>query len=249
MLRVRNLIAGYGTLRVLKGVSLHVNPGEIVAIIGGNGSGKSTLLNSVAGIVASKQGEIVLNGRDITVETPERIVRAGCSLVPEGRMIFSTMTVRENLLLGAHIRMKRDSAEVIERYLAGLFAMFPRLKERERQLGGTLSGGEQQMLAIGRALMARPRLIMLDEPSMGLAPIIVQGIFAEIGRLREGGNTILLVEQNARAALRVADRGYVIETGQIVLSGTAEELLNNNDVRRAYLGKDYRSIGEGREAT
>ncbi len=249
MLRVRNLTAGYGTLRVLKGVSLHVNPGEIVAIIGGNGSGKSTLLKSVAGIVGSKQGEIILDGRDITAETAERIVRAGCSLVPEGRMIFSAMTVRENLLLGAHVRMKRDSAEVIEKYLSGLFAMFPRLKERERQLGGTLSGGEQQMLAIGRALMARPRLIMLDEPSMGLAPIIVQGIFGEIRRLREGGNTILLVEQNARAALRVADRGYVIETGQIVLSGTAEELLNNNDVRRAYLGKDYRSIGEGREAT
>ena len=249
MLRVLNLNAGYGTLRVLKGVSLHVNPGEIVTIIGGNGSGKSTLLKSVAGIVRAREGEVFLEGKDITSDTPERIVRAGCSLVPEGRMIFATMTVRENLVLGAHVRMKGATPGEIEGDLGKVFDMFPRLRERERQLGGTLSGGEQQMLAIGRALMARPRLIMLDEPSMGLAPIIVQGIFAEIGRLRQAGNTILLVEQNARAALRVADRGYVIETGQIVLAGTAEELMNNNDVRRAYLGKDYRSIGEGREAT
>ncbi len=249
MLKVRNLNAGYGTLRVLKGVSLHVNPGEIVTIIGGNGSGKSTLLNCVAGIAGTKEGEIILDGRDITADAPERIVAAGCSLVPEGRMIFAAMSVRENLLLGAHVRMNKAGRKGIEDDLAAIYGMFPRLGEREQQLGGTLSGGEQQMLAIGRALMARPRLIMLDEPSMGLAPIIVQNIFGEIRRLREAGNTILLVEQNARAALRIADRGYVMETGQIVIAGTAEELMNNNDVRRAYLGKDYKSIGEGRGAS
>ncbi len=245
MLKIRNLYSGYGNLRVLKGVSLHVNPGEIVTIIGGNGSGKSTLLSTVAGIVRAQEGEIAFNGQEIGGLAPETIVAAGCSLVPEGRMIFDTMTVRENLVLGAYTRIRGGGRmSGLEAELAVIFAMFPRLLERERQLGGTLSGGEQQMLAIGRALMARPRLIMLDEPSMGLAPIIVKGIFEEIRKLRDAGNTILLVEQNARAALRIADRGYVIETGQMVLEGTSEELLNNNDVQRAYLGKDYKSISE-----
>jgi branched-chain amino acid transport system ATP-binding protein len=244
MLKIRNLNAGYGSLRVLKGVSLHVSPGEIVTIIGGNGSGKSTLLNAVAGLVRARDGEIVFNGSGIRDSAPEAIVTAGCSLVPEGRLIFDTMTVRENLVLGAYTQLRRGRKSDVAADLEGVFAMFPRLRERAAQLGGTLSGGEQQMLAIGRALMARPRMIMLDEPSMGLAPIIVKGIFEEIRKLRDAGNTILLVEQNARAALRIADRGYVIETGQMVLEGTAEELLNNNDVQRAYLGKDYKSISD-----
>jgi branched-chain amino acid transport system ATP-binding protein len=244
MLKIRNLYSGFGNLRVLKGVSLHVNPGEIVTIIGGNGSGKSTLLRTVAGIVPALEGEIVFSGENITAAAPEKIVAAGCSLVPEGRLVFNTMTVRENLVLGAYIRIRGDRRIDINTELDVIFTMFPRLRERERQLGGTLSGGEQQMLAIGRALMARPRLVMLDEPSMGLAPIIVKNIFEEIRKLRDAGNTILLVEQNARAALRIADRGYVIETGQMVLEGTSEDLLNNNDVQRAYLGKDYRSISE-----
>ncbi len=244
MLKIRNLYSGFGNLRVLKGVSLHVDPGEIVTIIGGNGSGKSTLLDTVAGIVTALEGEIVFNGENITAAAPEKIVAAGCSLVPEGRLVFNTMSVRENLLLGAYTRIRGDRHIDINAELDVIFTMFPRLQEREHQLGGTLSGGEQQMLAIGRALMARPRVIMLDEPSMGLAPIIVKSIFEEIRKLRDAGNTILLVEQNARAALRIADRGYVIETGQMVLEGTSEELLNNNDVQRAYLGKDYRSISE-----
>jgi branched-chain amino acid transport system ATP-binding protein len=244
MLKIRNLNAGYGSLRVLKGVSLHVSPGEIVTIIGGNGSGKSTLLKSVAGLVRAREGEIVFNGSEVRGAAPEAIVAAGCSLVPEGRLIFDTMTVRENLMLGAYTQLRRGRKSDVATDLEGVFVMFPRLRERAAQLGGTLSGGEQQMLAIGRALMARPRLVMLDEPSMGLAPIIVKGIFEEIRKLRDAGNTILLVEQNARAALRIADRGYVIETGQMVLEGTAEELLNNNDVQRAYLGKDYKSISE-----
>jgi branched-chain amino acid transport system ATP-binding protein len=244
MLRVLNLNSGYGKLKVLKGVSLHVNPSEIVTIIGGNGSGKSTLLRTVAGILRRQEGKILFDGRDISTEQPEKIVAAGCSLVPEGRMVFGTMTVRENLILGAYARIRGGRRPGIEDELDAVYRIFPRLKEREAQLAGTLSGGEQQMLAIGRALMAKPKLIMLDEPSMGLAPIIMKIIFEEIRKLRDSGNTILLVEQNARAALGIADRGYVIETGQMFLEGTAEELLNNNDVQRAYLGKDYKSISE-----
>ncbi|MBN2158136.1 MAG: ABC transporter ATP-binding protein [Spirochaetes bacterium] len=244
MLKIRNLHSGYGNLRILKGVSLHVNPGEIVTIIGGNGSGKSTLLQTVAGMIPVEEGEVLFKGRSIGGETPEKIVAAGCSLVPEGRMIFNAMSVRENLILGAYTRFRSDRSGDVASDLEAVYGMFPRLRERENQLGGTLSGGEQQMLAIGRALMARPKLMMLDEPSMGLAPIIVKLIFEEVRKLRDAGNTILLVEQNARAALRIADRGYVIETGQMVLEGTSEELLNNNDVQRAYLGKDYKSISE-----
>ena len=244
MLKIRNLYSGYGALTVLKGVSLHVDTGEIVTIIGGNGSGKSTLLRTVAGIVTAREGELIFDGADIAGKKPEDIVEAGCSLVPEGRMIFDAMSVKENLLLGAYTRLRGNRRLDLSAGLDSGFAMFPRLKERERQFGGTLSGGEQQMLAIGRALMAGPKLLMLDEPSMGLAPIIVKQIFDEIRKLRDAGNTILLVEQNARAALRIADRGYVIETGQMVLDGTSDELLNNNDVQRAYLGKDYRSISE-----
>ncbi len=244
MIKIRNLYSGYNNLMVLKGVSLHVNPGEIVTIIGGNGSGKSTLLRTIAGIINVQEGEIFFRDSNIGGKETEKIVAEGCSLVPEGRMIFNTMTVKENLLIGAYTQLKKNKKYNIANELSVIYTMFPRLLEREHQLGGTLSGGEQQMLAIGRALMAKPGLVMLDEPSMGLAPIIVKNIFNEIKKLRDAGNTILLVEQNARAALKIADRGYVIETGQIVLEGTADELLNNNDVQRAYLGKDYKSISE-----
>jgi branched-chain amino acid transport system ATP-binding protein len=244
VLRIRNLESGYGKLRVLKGISMHVDPGEIVAIIGGNGSGKSTLLETISHLINALSGEIIFDKTDIRNIPAERIVELGCTLVPEGRLIFDTMTVSENLSLGAYSLRKRVNSNDIKSALSRVYDLFPILRDRRDQVAGTLSGGEQQMLAIGRALMARPKLIMLDEPSMGLAPIIVKTIFEIIIQLRKDGHTILLVEQNARAALGIADRGYVLETGQIVLEGTSEELFNNNDVQRAYLGKDYKSISE-----
>jgi len=244
MLRIRNLESGYGKLRVLKGISMHINPGEIVAIIGANGAGKTTLLETISGIIKARKGEVLFEGKNIFQLAPEKIVELGCSLVPEGRQIFDVLTVQENLILGSYVLKKRGMKHHKLEELENVYKLFPRLKEREEQLGGTFSGGEQQMLAIGRALMAKPKLIMLDEPSMGLAPIIVKDIFERILQLREQGNTILLVEQNAKAALRIADRGYVIETGQIVLEESADELLNNKDVQRAYLGKDYKTINE-----
>ncbi len=244
MLRIRNLESGYGKLRVLKGISMHVDPGEIVAIIGGNGSGKSTLLETISHLINAISGEIIFDKTDIRNKPAERIVELGCTLVPEGRLIFDTMTVSENLSLGAYSLRKKVNSNDIKSALGRVYDLFPVLMDRRDQVAGTLSGGEQQMLAIGRALMARPKLIMLDEPSMGLAPIIVKNIFEIIVQLRKDGHTILLVEQNARAALGIADRGYVLETGQIVLEGTSEELFNNNDVQRAYLGKDYKSISE-----
>jgi branched-chain amino acid transport system ATP-binding protein len=243
MLKIRNLQSGYGKLRVLKGISMHIKPGEIVTIIGANGAGKTTLLNTIAGLIKPSKGEVVYDNEDVSAINPEKKVAMGCALVPEGRQIFSTMTVEENLTLGAYAAKKNRSIDV-DNEIEKIYNIFPKLKERYKQLGGTLSGGEQQMLAIGRALMSQPELIMLDEPSIGLAPIIVQDIFQVISQLRESGTTVLLVEQNARAALKIADRGYVIETGQIVLEETADELLHNNDVQRAYLGKDYKSIGE-----
>ncbi|MDY6967949.1 MAG: ABC transporter ATP-binding protein [Spirochaetota bacterium] len=250
MLKIRNLQSGYGNLRVLKGISMHINPGEIVAIIGANGAGKTTLLNTLCGIIPLQSGEIIFNNNNISNTSAEKIVQKGCSLVPEGRQIFDILTVKENLLLGAYTLRKKlnhssyDYKKILRNEIEKIYSLFPVLKEREDQLGGTLSGGEQQMLAIGRAMMARPDLIMLDEPSMGLAPVIVNDIFKTIIQLREQGKTILLVEQNAKAALNIADRGYVIETGQIVLEESSEGLLNNNDVQRAYLGKDYKSIDE-----
>lgn len=244
MLKVRNIEAGYGKLRVLKKISMHISPGEIVSIIGANGAGKTTLLQTIAGIITPREGDIVFEDKSVAGMRAHRIVEAGCSLVPEGRQVFGTMTVQENLVLGAYSLKKKGISINLDEGLDHVFTHFPRLKERRTQLAGTLSGGEQQMLAMGRALMAKPKLIMLDEPSMGLAPLIVKGIFAIIEQLRDEGNTILLVEQNARAALNIADRGYVIETGQILLEESAEELLNNNDVQRAYLGKDYKSIGD-----
>ncbi len=244
MLRIRSLQSGYGSLKVIRGISLHINPGEIVTIIGANGSGKSTLLETIAGLVPPRGGEIIFDQTDVAGMPPERIVALGCSLVPEGRQVFATMTVRENLIMGAYTRSSRKNRDSIREDLERIYAMFPVLKERNKQLAGTLSGGEQQMLAIGRSLMARPRLVMLDEPSMGLAPLIVKNIFGVISRLRDEGNTILLVEQNAKAALGVADRGYVMETGTIVLDGKSSELLENRDVQRAYLGKEYRNIND-----
>lgn len=242
MLRLRNVEAGYGKLRVLKGISLHVNDQEIVTIIGGNGAGKSTLLNTVVGLTRASSGSILLDGKEIAGERTESIVTSGCALVPEGRQLFASMTVLENLTLGGYASRATNSET--ETILEEVFALFPRIKERTRQIAGTLSGGEQQMLAIARAMMAQPSLIMLDEPSMGLAPLIVRDILATIKQLRDGGRTVLLVEQNARAALTIADRGYVMETGTVVLEGMADDLLQNHDVRRAYLGKDYREIAE-----
>ncbi len=238
MLRLRNVDAGYGKLAVLRRVTLHVSKGEIVAIVGANGAGKTTLLETVAGLVGARAGEIVFDGDPIGRLATDRIVARGCSLVPEGRQVFATMPVRENLLLGAHVQYARGNRHEIAEDLERVYALFPILRARAAQLAGTLSGGEQQMLAIGRALMARPKLMMLDEPSMGLAPLVVKDIFAILRRVREAGTTVLLVEQNARSALRIADRGYVLETGRIVLQGTAEELLANRDVQRAYLGSD-----------
>jgi branched-chain amino acid transport system ATP-binding protein len=238
MLNVRNLDAGYDGLTVLRRLSLHVKAGEIVTIIGANGAGKTTLLKTITGLLRSQAGEIVFNGLDIGRVPTERIVFSGCSLVPEGRQVFAAMPVRENLLLGAYVQFKRGNRHEVEPDLARVYGLFPVLKQREQQLAGTLSGGEQQMLAIGRALMARPKLIMLDEPSMGLAPLMVKEIFNIIVRLRDEGNTVLLVEQNARSALKIANRGYVLETGRIILEGGAEELLANRDVQRAYLGRD-----------
>jgi branched-chain amino acid transport system ATP-binding protein len=241
MLRIRSLEAGYGHLKVLHRVSIHVSPGEIVTIIGANGAGKTTLLKSIAGLIRLHSGEISFDRTDIGRFGPESIAYLGCALVPEGRQVFAPMTVRENLILGAYVQVRRGHREHIEEDLAHIFKLFPRLCEREGQLAGTLSGGEQQMLAMGRALMARPKLVMMDEPSMGLAPLIVKDIFGIIRRLGDEGNTVLLVEQNAKAALRIATRGYVLENGRITLEESAEELLANRDVQRAYLGRDLDS--------
>ncbi len=241
MLKVRNLDVAYGKLAVLRRASLHVNPGEIVAIIGANGAGKSTLLRTIAGLVAARAGEILFRGSSILGERTERIVAAGCSLVPEGRQVFASMPVRENLLLGGYVQLRRGHRREARLDLERVYDLFPVLRERHGQLAGTLSGGEQQMLAIGRALMARPALMMLDEPSMGLAPLVVRDIFAIVRRISADGTTVLLVEQNARGALRIASRGYVLETGRIVLSGSADELLANRDVQRAYLGTEVES--------
>jgi branched-chain amino acid transport system ATP-binding protein len=241
MLRVKNLESGYNNLKVLRHVSLHVNPGEIVTIIGANGAGKTTLLHTIAGLIKTRGGEVVFNGSDITRMPTERRVFEGCSLVPEGRQLFADMTVLENLLLGANVRYMRKESKLVESELQYIYSLFPILKDRSQQYAGTLSGGEQQMLAMGRALMAGPKLVMMDEPSMGLAPLIVKEIFNVIKKLKEEGNTVLLVEQNAKAALAVADRGYVIETGRITIQGPADELLHNRDVQRAYLGRDIDS--------
>ncbi|MBF0287097.1 MAG: ABC transporter ATP-binding protein [SAR324 cluster bacterium] len=237
MLKIKNLKTGYGKLKVLHDLSMHVAPGEIVTIIGANGAGKTTLLNTIAGLLQNQGGEILMNSQNLKKIRPQKIVALGCSLVPEGRQVFATMTVRENLILGGYVQKQKKQTM---QELKNIYKIFPVLEERADQLAGTLSGGEQQMLAIGRALMAKPRLIMMDEPSTGLAPLIVKDIFQIIVKLRESGNTVLLVEQNAKAALNIADRGYVLETGKIVSQGSANDLLHNQDVQKAYLGKDVR---------
>ncbi len=238
MLKLKNVESGYGKLKVLRHVSMHVNPGEIVTIIGANGAGKTTLLHTISGIVKMRNGEMVFNKLDISKVSAEKRVAVGCALVPEGRQVFSTMTVMENLLLGAYVQYKRKKHREASEDLEKMFDLFPVLRDRKEQYAGTLSGGEQQMLAMARALMSRPSMIMMDEPSMGLAPLVVKEIFKVVERLRDAGNTVLLVEQNAKAALSIADRGYVLETGRIILQGPAGELLENRDVQRAYLGRD-----------
>lgn len=235
LLEVRNIHTYYGQIHALKGISLEVEEGEIVTLIGGNGAGKTTTLNTICGLRPPSEGTILLEGQDITRLRPHEIVALGVGQAPEGRKIFTRLTVRENLEMGAYTRKDPDG---IARDMEFVFETFPRLKERETQLGGTLSGGEQQMLAIGRALMGRPRIMLLDEPSMGLAPLLVREIFNIIKYLnKEQGTTILLVEQNAHMALAVASRGYVLQTGQIILSDTAQALQQNELVRKAYLGE------------
>jgi len=244
MLRLTSVEASYGHVKALRGISLHVDAGEIVALIGANGAGKTTMLQTISGLVRADAGSIVFDGTDITHAGPGRIVRAGLCQVPEGRQVFGPLSVADNLLLGAWPRWRGQGRRQVLADLREQFERFPRLGERRAQAAGSLSGGEQQMLSLARGLMGRPRLLMLDEPSLGLAPIIATQFFAEITRLRSEGLTVLLVEQNARAALRIADRGYVLETGRIVLEGTAQDLLDNPEVQRAYLGKGYKEVWE-----
>lgn len=237
MLELRDVSTYYGRIRALDGVSLRVDEGEIICLIGANGAGKTTLLNTVSGVVPASSGEVIWRGKSITRHSPEQIVRLGISHIPERRQVFGSLSVLDNLKLGAYSRARRDGQAAIRRDMKYVFSLFPVLENRVEQLAGTLSGGEQQMLAVGRGLMARPKLMLLDEPSLGLAPLLVQEIFRIIVELRRDGTTVLLVEQNARAALRVADRGYVLETGRVVMHGAAAELAANEDLQRAYLGK------------
>ncbi|WP_250655144.1 ABC transporter ATP-binding protein [Alkalimarinus coralli] len=232
MLKLQNVHTHYGKIEALKGVSLEVNEGEIVSLIGANGAGKSTLLMTVCGDPRASSGQIFFEGKDITHTNTAEIMRSGLAIVPEGRRVFSGLTVLENLHMGGFFTNKRDFDATLEH----VFKLFPRLRERQNQRSGTMSGGEQQMLAIGRALMTKPRMIFLDEPSLGLAPIIINQIFEIIEQLRDEGMTVFLVEQNANQALRLADRGYVLENGEVVLQDTGDNLLINEDVRKAYLG-------------
>jgi branched-chain amino acid transport system ATP-binding protein len=234
MLVVDDVHTYYGQIHALQGVTLAVAKGEVVTLIGANGAGKTTTLKTISGLLHARQGSVKFEGEDITKVPPHKLVERGIGHAPEGRRIFSRLTVLENLQMGAFSRSKADIAPDIER----VFTLFPRLKERERQLGGTLSGGEQQMLAIGRALMSEPRMLLLDEPSLGLAPILVAQVFETIKEINSQGTTVLLVEQNALQALSIAHRGYVLQTGEVVLSGTADSLRQNETVRKAYLGED-----------
>ena len=233
LLSVSDLHVFYGYIHAIKGISFEVNEGEIVTLIGANGAGKSTTLNTVCGLLHPRGGQVVFNGENVTKYAAHQMAGKGMVLCPEGRRIFQQMTVRENLEMGGFTRARGD----LDASMQNVFQHFPRLKEREKQIAGTLSGGEQQMLAMGRAMMSRPKLIMLDEPSMGLAPILVEQIFEIIRELHEAGSTILLVEQNAQMALSVADRAYVLETGRITMSGDADDLLHDDAVRKAYLGE------------
>lgn len=234
MLKVTDLEVCYGVIRAIKGISFEVNKGEVVALIGANGAGKTTILHTITGLIPSKAGKIEYEGKDITKLPGHKIVALGMAHVPEGRRVFSELTVLENLKLGAYTR--KDKAE-ISQTLQMVYQRFPRLEERKNQLAGTLSGGEQQMLAMGRALMSHPKIILMDEPSMGLSPILVNEIFDIIRSVNEAGTTVLLVEQNAKKALAIADRAYVLETGKIVTSGNADALMNDDSIKKAYLGE------------
>jgi branched-chain amino acid transport system ATP-binding protein len=238
LLEVRDLVTAYGSIEALHGPSFHVEEGEIVALLGANGAGKTTALRTISGLLRPRSGEVRFAGQRIDTQPAHEIVRAGLTQVPEGRWIFTLMTVEENLRLGAYVESGVPRAG-----LDRVYALFPRLAERRTQLAGTLSGGEQQMLAMARALMTRPRMLLLDEPSMGLAPVLVHLIFQKIGEINREGTTVLLVEQNANAALRLAKRAYVLENGRVVLEGPAEELARNEAVRRAYLGMSARAGG------
>ena len=234
MLEVKDLHVYYDNIHALKGISLKVGKGEVVSLIGANGAGKTTTLQTISGLIQSKSGEVIFEGKDITKVECHKICKMGIAQVPEGRRVFARLPVKDNLKLGAFT--VDDTPENLEKDRAKFYEVFPRMGERKNQLAGTLSGGEQQMLAMGRALMSRPKLLILDEPSMGLSPLFVKEIFSVIKRLKEAGTTILLVEQNAKMALSVADYAYVIETGKITMEGKAKDLLNNADVKKAYLG-------------
>jgi branched-chain amino acid transport system ATP-binding protein len=233
MLKIQDLHVNYGGIKALKGINIDVPEGKIISLIGANGAGKSTTLRSVTGLIKPASGTIHYNNMDITGKKTLEVVKSGIVLVPEGRKVFATLTVHENLVLGAYSNKDRKS---VNDDMENVFTLFPRLKERIKQKAGTFSGGEQQMLAVGRALMSKPKLLMMDEPSLGLAPLIVKSIFEIIQNINKLGVTILLIEQNAKAALEIADYGYVMETGNIVLEGTGIDLLNNDDVKKAYLG-------------
>lgn len=235
-LSITDLRVDYGGIKAVKGISMQVPKGKIVTLIGSNGAGKSTTLRTIAGVVKSKEGSILFEGNELVGKSPENIVPMGITLVPEGRRVFGNLTVLENLKIGAYVHKHK-----LDKDLAGVYDLFPRLKEREWQLAGTLSGGEQQMLALGRALMSRPKLLMMDEPSLGLAPLIVRDIFNIIKAINEEGITILLIEQNANHALKIADWGYVMETGVITMQGTGADLLSNERIKEAYLGKQKES--------
>ena len=232
ILEIKDLVVSYGGIEAVKGISFDVNDGEIVTLIGANGAGKSTTLKAISGLVKPKSASIKMQGIEICGKSPDAIVKSGITLVPEGRRVFPNLTVKENLKIGAYLRNDRLDDDI--KYV---YDLFPRLREREWQLAGTLSGGEQQMLAVGRALMSKPKVIMMDEPSLGLAPLIVKGIFDIIKAINKEGITVLLIEQNANMALQVAHSAYVLETGNITMSGTGEELLSDNRIREAYLGK------------
>ena len=232
MLKIENLVVRYGMIEAIKGISFHVNDGEIVTLIGSNGAGKTTTMHAISGLIKPHSGTITLDDQDLIKMPAHKIITQGLAQVPEGRRVFAEQTVKENLLLGAYHRKDKDE---ILNDLEYVFELFPRLKEREKQLAGTLSGGEQQMLAMGRALMAKPKILLLDEPSMGLSPLLVKEIFRIIQEINKKGTTVLLVEQNAKMALAIADRAYVLETGKITLEGTGEELSASEQVRKAYL--------------
>jgi branched-chain amino acid transport system ATP-binding protein len=234
MLEVRDLQVYYGVIQAIKGVSFNVNEGEIIALIGANGAGKTTILQTISGLISPKEGQVLYNGADITKIPAHKIVSMGLAHVPEGRRVFSQLTVYDNLLLGSYTRNDKD--ERVET-LKQIFKRFPRLEERKGQMAGTLSGGEQQMLAIGRALMSKPKIVLMDEPSMGLSPLLVEEVFDIIQSINKSGTTVLLVEQNAKKALSIAHRAYVLETGNVVLEGDAKKLMNDESVKKAYLGE------------